>query len=240
MKVKEHYEKHLADFYSWMIGDFDEAKASFKNFCIKNDIKPFETDVAIDLGAGNGVQSIALGEIGFIVKAVDFNDRLLSELKQKINGLPIEVIKDDMKNVYSIAGEPVDLITCCGDTISHLESFDQLDKLIKDCYDSLTKNGQLILTFRDYSVALTDTQRFIPVKSDDNRILTCIIDYFDTKITVTDLLYEKIDGVWTQKISSYNKLRLKSDYVIKRAEETGFSVSYNENIHRMIHLILKK
>jgi SAM-dependent methyltransferase len=240
MKAKEHYDKHLADFYSWMIGDFDKAKTSFKNFCIKNEIKPIETGISIDLGAGNGIQSIALGEIGFKVKAVDFNNKLLSELKQKINGLPIEAIKDDIRNISSIANAPVDLITCCGDTVSHLETFDQLDKLIRDCYDSLTKNGKLILTFRDYSVTLTDIQRFIPVKSDDNRILTCIIDYFDTKITVTDLLHEKINGVWTQKISSYDKLRLRSDYVIKMAEDIGFSISKDENINRMIHLILQK
>ena len=240
MKVKEHYDNHLAGFYSWMIGDFDKAKESFRDFCIKNEIKPSDTGIAIDLGAGNGIQSIALGEIGFKVKAVDFNDKLLSELKQKIKGLPIEAIKDDIKNISSINHVPVDLITCCGDTVTHLETFEQLDKLIKDCYDSLKDNGKLILSFRDYSVASTDTQRFIPVKSDDNRILTCVVDYFDTKITVTDLLHEKINGQWIQKTSSYDKLRLKPDNMIKMAENTGFSVTGNENINRMIHLTLKK
>ena len=92
MTVKEHYDNHLADFYSWMIGDFEKGKDSFKDFCIKNEIKPNKTGNAIDLGAGNGIQSIALGEIGFNVKAVDFNEKLLSELKQKIGGLPIKLI----------------------------------------------------------------------------------------------------------------------------------------------------
>ena len=240
MTVKEHYENHLADFYSWMIGDFDKGKDSFKDFCINHEIKPNKTGFAIDLGAGNGIQSIALGEIGFKVKAVDFNDKLLTELKNKTYGLPIELIKDDIRNVRTFTNSSVDLIICCGDTISHLETFEQLDMLIQDCYDLLDGNGYLILTFRDYSFALTDIQRFIPVKSDENRILTCVIDYSDEKITVTDLLHEKHNGAWTQKISSYNKLRIRTDHVIDKAEKIGFSIIENENKNSMIHLILRK
>ena len=240
MTVKEHYDNHLADFYSWMIGDFDKGKDSFKDFCINHDIKPNKTGFAIDLGAGNGIQSIALGEIGYKVKAVDFNDKLLSELKVKTNGLPVELINDDIRNIKTFTNSQVDLIICCGDTISHLETFEQLDKLMHDCFDLLDSRGYLILTFRDYSFALTDTQRFIPVKSDENRILTCVIDYSDDKITVTDLLHEKLDGTWIQKISSYDKLRIRTDKVISKAEKIGFSIIENENKNRMIYLILKK
>ena len=240
MSVKEHYDNHLAHFYSWMIGDFNKGKDSFKDFCINHDIKPNKTGFAIDLGAGNGIQSIALGEIGYKVIAVDFNDKLLTELKAKTNGLPVELRKDDIRNVKTFSNSLVDLVICCGDTISHLDTFEQLDKLMQDCFNLLDDNGHLILTFRDYSFALTDIQRFIPVKSDENRILTCVIDYSDDKITVTDLLHEKINGTWIQKISSYDKLRIRTDYIIDKAEKIGFSIIENENKNRMIHLLLKK
>lgn len=240
VKVKKHYDNHLAGFYSWMIGDFDKAKVSFREFCINNEIKPSGTKIAIDLGAGNGIQSVALGEIGFIVKSVDFCKKLLSELKHKTGELSIELIKDDIRNVKTFTNSSVDLIICCGDTISHLDTFKQLDKLIQDCYDSLAINGHLILTFRDYSFELKDNQRFIPVKSDENRILTCVIDYSDDKILVTDLLHEKSNETWIQKISSYNKLRIRTDSVINKAKTIGFSVIKNENKNSIVHLILKK
>lgn len=240
MTVKEHYDNHLAYFYSWMMGDFDGGKNSFKEFCLTYGIKPNKTGVAIDLGAGNGIQSVALGEIGFKVKAVDFNDKLLTELQARTKGLPIELIKDDIRNVKGFTSSIVDLIICCGDTISHLDTFEQLGKLMQDCFDLLEVNGYLLLTFRDYSKELTDTQRFIPVRSDESRILTCVIDYTDDKIKVTDLLHEKHNGTWSQKVSSYDKLRIHTDHIIDTANKTGFSVIVNENINRMIHLILKK
>ena len=241
MTVQEHYDKHLAEFYSWMLGDFDTAKNSFKDYCLKNEINPIDTGLAVDLGSGNGIQSIALAEIGFEVKAIDFNDKLISELETKIDNNPIKIINDNIINLKTILnGQSVDLIVCCGDTISHLETFDSLNRLLHDCYNSLVKNGKLILTFRDYSIALKDTQRFIPVKSDENRILTCVIDYLENKVNVTDLLHEKVDGVWTQKISSYEKLRITTDLLIDISQTIGFSVIGNNNINRMIHLILQK
>ncbi len=241
MTAKEHYDKHLAQFYSWMIGDFSKQKELFKIFCQNNGIKPHRTKIAIDLGAGNGVQSVALGELGFKIQAIDFNERLLQELKVNSDGLQIEIIKDDIINVKAhVINSAVDVIVCCGDTIAHLSSFDHLYQLIQDCYYLLDNNGRLILTFRDYSSPLLGTARFIPVRSEEDRILTCIIDYHKDQVIVTDLLHEKQNGNWIQKISSYNKLRLRPQKIMDECEKIGFTITKHDIINRMIYLVLEK
>ncbi len=193
MTTKEHYDKHLANFYSWMAGDFDTAKNLFKEFCINNKIKPFANKPAIDLGAGNGIQSVALAELGYRVTAIDFNKQLLSELSNKTGNLRIKTINSDIRNLkkFNIQSE---LIVCCGDTLTHLESITEVKQLIADTSEILCPDGKLILSFRDYSLELKDTQRFIPVKSDATRILTCILEYFPDKIRVNDLLYQLENG----------------------------------------------
>ena len=65
MTVKEHYDNHLGNFYSWHTVDFNKNKDLFNTFCIDNDIKPIGSKYAIDLGAGKGIQTIALAEMGF-------------------------------------------------------------------------------------------------------------------------------------------------------------------------------
>ena len=87
MTVKEHYDNHLGFFYSWMTGDCEDKKREFTNFCKNNNIYPKESGIAVDLGAGNGIQSVALAELGFKVKAIDFNQTLLDELVSRRNGL---------------------------------------------------------------------------------------------------------------------------------------------------------
>ena len=98
--VKQHYETHLQDFYAWMIGDFQTKLQSQISFFENHDILPKRNKVALDLGAGHGIQSVALAKLGFEVTAVDFNLKLLDELKQNAGDVLIHRIEDDIKNKY--------------------------------------------------------------------------------------------------------------------------------------------
>lgn len=240
MTVKEHYDNHLGNFYSWYAGDFEKNKNNFKNFCAENFIKPVSTAWAIDLGAGNGVQSIALAELGFKVKAIDFNIQLIAELTTKIKSLSVEVFNDDLRNITGYSFPNPELIVCCGDTLPHLQSKTEIQKLIKDSYNILSPKGKLILTFRDYSTDLTDTNRFIPVKSDSQRILTCFIEYFEEKLRVTDLLHELENGNWVQKVSSYYKTRITMDEILNYIKESGFEIKLDSIKNRIVTIIAQK
>lgn len=240
MTVKEHYDNHLGNFYSWMLGDFDERKNDFIKFSKEYGIVPLRSKVAIDLGAGNGIQSVALAELGFRVKAVDFNTQLLSELESRKNGQEIEIINDDIRAVSKFRDIEPELIVCCGDTVSHLNSLTEVEELIKDIFTTLTSNGKVALTFRDYSNELKDTSRFIPVKSDSNKILTCLLEFFPNRVRVTDILHEKENGNWKQKVSSYEKVRISKDIILKMLKKTGFEITLNETINRMITIIAQK
>jgi len=212
----------------------------FKTFCFDNDIKPINSKVAIDLGAGNGIQTIALAESGFNVIAIDFNNQLITELKSRIGSHTIEVFNDDIKSFRKYSQPQPELIVCCGDTLPHLDSFTEVKKLIQDSFDILSSNGRLILTFRDYSTDLEDTDRFIPVKSDSLRILTCFIEYFPDKLRVTDLLYEFLNDKWIQKVSSYFKTRISSELVVGFLKNSGFDIILNNNTNRIITIIGQK
>ena len=225
-RVKEHYQNHLSNFYSWMTGDFEENKNSFKTFCLNNNLSPLCRKKALNLGAGNGIQTVALAELDYEVTAIDFDSSLLKELKNnaKENTDNIKIMEDKLENFTSYYhNNSVDLIVCYDDTIAHLNCLEDLEQLFMDCYNTLNNKSHLILSFRDYSYELTGNEGVLPVKSDDNKILTCILEYYEDKVKVTDLLYEKIDGYWRQKINSYNKLRISKSLIIKLLENGGFS-----------------
>jgi len=240
MTVKEHYDHHLGNFYSWYTGDFNTNREAFRKFCIDNDIRPHASKIAIDLGAGNGIQTIALAELGFQVTAVDFNDQLISELKSRIGNLPVGVYNDDIRFVRKYSIPQPELIICCGDTLTHLGSLTEIGELIKDISDILLQDGKVILTFRDYSNELTDTNRFIPVKSDSQRILTCFVEYFQDKIRVTDLLHEFENNRWVQKISSYYKTRIGMDETLSMLKDSGFKIVLSNITKGIITLIGQK
>lgn len=239
MTTKEHYDYHLGHIYSWMTGDFKTKSIEFKNFLIDNFVKPSLNKIALDLGAGHGLQSIPLAELGFQVLAIDFNQQLLDELKVNAKELDITVINDDIKKVEIFADKP-ELIVCCGDTLSHLDSKSEVKSFITNIVNSLNKNGKLILSFRDYSNKLTGIERFIPVKSDDTKILTCILDYEDNYVNVTDLLHEKVNGAWNQKVSSYRKVRLITNEIIENLTDNGMKIKFNQIVNRLTTIIASK
>ena len=240
MGVKKHYDQHLAKIYSWMVGDLELKSEAFRELLVNQNIQPKDSGVALDLGAGNGIQSIAMKACGFEVTAIDFNQQLLEALKSNPLGTGIAIELADIRNVLDYKHLRPELIACCGDTIAHLESKQEIQKFISDASAILSNNGHLILSFRDYSKELTDQQRFIPVKSSADRILTCILEYSSEKIKVTDLLHEKIKGRWAQKLSSYYKVRITPSQIMNYLEDPSLSIKLNQPIDRMHTIIVAK
>lgn len=223
-----------------MIGDFDTRENEQFQFFKSHAIHPHENRVAIDLGCGNGIQSIALAKLGFNVIAIDFNQQLLSELHKHIDNLPITIHETDILNFEDRIENQVELICCMGDTISHFSSVEEIRMIIKTIYSKLTDSGKVVLSFRDYSVALNGENRFIPVKSDDHQILTCFLEYSDDKVNVTDLLYVKENGKWIQKVSSYQKVRTSESKLKEILFTQGFKIESCEIINRLVYIIVSK
>ncbi|UTW61279.1 methyltransferase domain-containing protein [bacterium SCSIO 12741] len=240
MNTKDHYEHHLAHFYSWMAGDFETKSHEFEKLLNQLHIRPKHNKQALDLGAGHGIQSVALGQLGFEVIAVDFNEQLLQELRNRSEGLPIKTVLGDIKEAAQSKAYQPEVIACCGDTLTHLENKAEIHQLIGDCNALLSKGGHLILSFRDYSNELKGEQRFIPVKSDDTRILTCLLEYQNQSVRVTDLLHEKTESGWIQKVSSYQKVRVAPAEVEERIKELGLAITHSELMRGMHTLVAVK
>jgi SAM-dependent methyltransferase len=240
MDAKHHYDHHLAHFYSWMAGDFDTKQAEQEAFFKKHTIIPLQNKVTLDLGSGHGLQSISLAKLGFKVIAVDFNETLLAELNTRKNNLDIIAIQSNLMDTEVYKNYAPELVVCMGDTLTHLPSQTEVSIFFTNIYSLLPTKGKLVLTFRDLSAELKDDQRFIPVKSDHERIHTCFLEYFDTFVHVYDILQENEGGAWKQKISFYPKLRLNDTWVIQELKNAGFIIVLNERTGNLIQLIAEK
>jgi len=81
----------------------------------------------------------------------------------------IVTIQDDLLNFTEHSPAKVEIIICMGDTLTHLNTFEEVQKLIETGYLSLEPGGLLILGFRDMTVELTGLDRFIAVRSMDSK-----------------------------------------------------------------------
>ena len=238
--VKEHYENHLAHFYAWMCGDFDQARSQFQRMLESNRILPASTRLAVDLGSGHGIQSVAIKNVGFDVLAIDFSETLLEQLRSKDDTRSIRTVNADIRHFRKYLEAKPELIVCCGDTLTHLENADQVNQLIRDCSEALTENGHLILSYRDYSVDVSGERKFIPVKSDKKKILTCMLDLEAGHVTVTDLLHENKGDSWMLKVSSYKKLRIDPLQLNEEIKKNRLAITLHEVVGGMVFVMARK
>ena len=221
----EHYAHHLGPVYSWMAGDLEAASARATAELDGLGLPKEAHGAALDLGAGFGLHALPLARRGYSVTAIDGCETLVGELQRRTAGMAVNAVADDILDFRKHVSKPVEVILCMGDTLTHLPNRASVEHLFADVAPSLTNRGLFVATFRDYvSAPLQGDCRFIPVRSDENRILTCFLEYGDETVTVHDLLHERANGQWQQRVSSYRKLRLQPEWVVAKLGERGLKV----------------
>jgi hypothetical protein len=128
-----------------------------------------------------------------------------------------------------------------GDTLTHLPDLSAAEALLATVAASLPHHGVFAATFRDYAGrTLQGEQRFIPVRADEERILTCFLEYGEEHVVVHDLLHEKQDGRWRQSISSYPKIRLAPQWIAAKLSGHGFAVKRDTTASGMTRIVATK
>ncbi|MGW7522575.1 class I SAM-dependent methyltransferase [Streptomyces sp. NPDC054783] len=234
----EHYERLLAEHYTWMLGGDIEAAASGQAALLREAGLPADTaeaggDIAVDLGCGPGPQTLALARLGYApVIAVDTSALLLDELTKYAAGAGLAgAIRPVHRDIRQALPQVLDaataaVVVCMGDTLPHLPSKADVSRLLRDVAAALRPGGQFLATYRDLSREVRGTDRFIPVRGTDDRLLTCFLDYTDDDtVQVHDLLHVRgTDGGWELRTSSYPKLRLSPAWLADQCRDAGLEV----------------
>jgi len=238
--VHEHYENVLSGHYSRMLGDFEAKVSEQRSLLERLGVEASSTaGLAVDLGCGPGVQSIALARLGYRVLAVDFSQRLLAELKDRTRGLPVEALLGDIREVEALVPTGVEVVVCMGDTLSHLEREADLDRLFAGVATRLAGGGRLVLSFRDLGGELHGLDRVIPLSSSDDAVMTCFLEYETTTVKVHDLIWVRERDGWVFRKGVYRKLRLTADAVATRLESAGFTLTRHQAPGGMVALVAR-
>jgi SAM-dependent methyltransferase len=235
--VADHYSSHLAPIYLWMAGGFDSAVMSGKSDLDALGIKAGANATALDLGAGFGMHAIPLARTGCAVTAVDESPALLKELRDRSVGLPIQVIEGSLLTPGDYVSVAPQIVICMGDTLTHIQSKEEIEVFFGEVSRILAPGGVFAMTFRDYTSPATGERRFIPVRSDEKRILTCFLEEGPTHIVVNDIVHERVGNTWSMKVSSYTKLRLSPEWVMDALRSVGLNPTASSGPRGMLQVV---
>ncbi|HWG78100.1 MAG TPA: class I SAM-dependent methyltransferase [Steroidobacteraceae bacterium] len=223
--ITDHYERILAPIYLWMAGGAEAAHKLGAADLSALDIRSSKGETAVDLGAGFGMHAVPLAQLRYSVTALDSSSWLLEELRKLAGGLNIRAIQYDLLDFPThLKGQPV-LILCMGDTLAHLSSLTDVERLFSEIAGALAPGGRFITTFCDYTSPARGDARFIPVRSDADRIHTCFLEQEPDRILVHDVVHERHEGTWSMRASHYPKLRLAPGFVVTCLQTHGIEVA---------------
>lgn len=239
--IRQHYDSHLAPIYTWMVGDVDAALQRNRDLFAAAGLEAGAHGIAVDLGCGFGLQAIPLAELGHDVVALDLCAGLLAELRVRAGALPVRAAQADLLEFPRHLTAPADVIVCMGDTLPHLPTTAEVDELLHLAAANLAPGGLLALTFRDYvGNELKGAQRFIPVRNDAERVLTCFLEYGDGFVDVHDLVHSRTPEGWKQSVSSYRKLRLDRFAVAANLAAEGLDVVRNDVERGLVTILARR
>ena len=229
--VKTHYDNLLAEHYDWMFAVPFDAKVAEQKALLREFVSAAgpNAGLAVDLGCGSGFQSVALAELGCQVLAVDVSEKLLQQLGARIASRNITTRHADLLSLDClVAADSASTVVCMGDTLTHLTSRNEVSALFRSVCRALMPGGQFVVTYRDLANGeLQGLDRFIPVRGDERRVMTCFLEYESPEtVVVHDLInVREQDGNWTLHKSSYRKLRLAIDWIREQLIAAGFSIT---------------
>lgn len=237
----EHYDEHLGRIYAWMVGNLDSAQARATAELADMGIGAGHGAIAVDLGAGLGLHSAALARLDYRVLAVDGCEALLQTLRARCAGLTVRAQPDDLLAFAGHLDAPAAVILCLGDTLTHLASPAMVEQLFDAVSDALAPGGLFAASFRDYvSHELTGDARYIVVKRDEERVLTCFLEYGPGQVIVHDILTERHDQQWVQTVSAYPKLRLAPAQLADSLDARGLSARVETAPAGMVRVVARK
>jgi 2-polyprenyl-3-methyl-5-hydroxy-6-metoxy-1,4-benzoquinol methylase len=238
--TRSHYDALLARNYVWMAGGWEGNCERNRRFFSANAVVPRRSGVAADLGAGCGFQSVPLADAGFRVIAVDFCRQILDTLEKQAGTRSISTIHADILSFESWSGHNPELITCMGDTLTHLPDLDEVRSLVRQCAEELPAGGRFIVSCRDYSREPAGSSVVIPVQRDVAGIFLCRLEYEMDRVRVTDILYTKESGKWVRTCGSYSKIRIAPDLLTGMLTGEGFSIVFQETLDGITSIIGQK
>jgi SAM-dependent methyltransferase len=248
--VAAHYDQLLAEHYTWMLGgDIAALTAAQRTHLTALGLIPGAGAgagsgaaglLAVDLGCGPGHTSLALAALGYgPVYAVDLSQPLLDELAAHAADVPaVTPLRADLRNALPglVRQGSAAAIVCLGDTLTHLPTRGDVAALLRDIATALAPGGIAVLSYRDLTVPLTGTDRFLPVRATEDRIMTCFLeypdDYNDYTVIVHDLVHTRPGpgAEWTLRTSSYRKLRVSHAWVLDQCRNAGLRVIHERTV----------
>lgn len=193
MKNKQHeFYSSISEYYH-EIFPYNPAQLQF----IQQQVGNLNGKRILDIGCATGALSYQLAEAGAIVTGIDLNEDLLHQANKNKLHSNLTFLKADMLELERIfSPDSFDAVVCFGNTLVHLPSGTQVEKMLHGVRNIAEKGAVLMLQILNYDYIIEEHVTALPVIESENIqfVRRYIISEGEPQITFSTQLHLKRQG----------------------------------------------
>jgi len=221
-------EKNLllpVEFYDQLSDSYDQmiswpTRIGTEGMFFKKLATDYKIKSSLDVACSTGFHVIMFRRLGLDAVGVDASPRMIQRAKANAVtcGVTVEYILGDFTQLSKRFSEGFDIITCLGDTISHLKSKLDVKKALLEIYKCLNPGGLFVMQNRNYDHLVKNRIRFAPPTGSRNgteeTLFFRLLDFNSKSIDFSIVTFHRHENRWdsivrTTEIFPYFKTELE-------------------------------
>jgi glycine/sarcosine N-methyltransferase len=228
--------ERLSDSYDQMISW--PARIGTEGMFFKKLVNDYKLKSSLDVACSTGFHVIMLRRLGLDAVGIDASPKMIEKARANsvTCGVTVEYILGDFTTMSKRFSEGFDLITCLGDTVSHLKPSQDLKKTFEEAYKCLNPGGLFVLQSRNYDYILKHQARFAPPTGSRNgteeTIFFRLLDFLPKSLNFSIVKFRWHENRWESSVQTtqiYPYLKKDLESTLRSVGLTKFTSYRNFN-----------
>jgi ubiquinone/menaquinone biosynthesis C-methylase UbiE len=212
----------IAAFYDRMTGFGQRLENDYD--AIKELVKRFHVQKALDAGCGTGVHAIILAKLGVDVTGFDISPEMLDKAQEnaECENVEPELIRAEFEYLPEEWTGVYDTVFCLANSLAGAETKRRLIQALKAFRRTLKPGGRAIIQLLNIPFFRESGRRVIRVSTDGPYIFVRFLDFIDFLTRLNVLILERDGENFTSYIVSEPILAISPGLLTNSATEAGF------------------
>jgi len=231
------------EFYNQLSESYDQmiswpTRIGAEGMFFKKLVSDLKLKSSLDVACSTGFHVIMFRRLGLDAVGVDASPKMIERARANAItcGVTVEYILGDFSNLSKRFSEGFDIVTCLGDTISHLKTKLEVKRAFQEIYKCLNPGGLFVLQNRNYDYIVKNRVRFMPPTGSRNgteeTLIFRLFDFNPKSIDFSIVKFHRHENKWdstvqTTEIYPYFKNELESLLKAVGFKKLDFYRNYN-------------
>jgi SAM-dependent methyltransferase len=198
------FHDQLSDSYDQMLSwqtKLGQEGVFFKKLTTDNKIKS-----SLSVACNTGFYVIMLRRMGLDAVGIDSSPKMIDRAKANALacGVTVDFVWGDYENLPKRFSEGFDMVTFMADSISHVKSRADAQKILQGLYAVLNPGGFLVLQTRNYELILKEQDRFQPPITSrngaDETLFFRLLDFTPKTAEYSVVRFHRHENLWTNNV----------------------------------------